>query len=377
VRDFAPNQPHESLPCTVKQIEPVVDFGSRFLTGYTLRAAREPGDAARHWYVVLRVHAEEGGEPVYFMDSVNLPAVSQPDFVASVRGLFLVGEGRYFVTFSVLDDLGRVCRHTWTVEAKLGKDDRVAQTMLAPGTATDLSFSPKPSVVNASPAHLHRLTVFLNVLPAAPRFVKAGGPDGVEWLLTQWGMLLSMLGSLQEQIRANSVRVVGFSLGQERETFRQDDFTLHDINRIMHLGDVLDAEPGKDNFVQNPAGVWRFLADVVNREIREEPPSDAVIFLGVPMGSVKTPSLPVQRTVLTPHLFYLQYRPNRFRLPMDLWNPPIQPQSHMGPYNDLSLPPDPLDCVEDWMRHAHGKLLTIYTPADFNQAVKKIDRSDR
>lgn len=378
VMNFDPSQPHESLPCTVKQIEPVLGFGSGFLTGYTLRAAREPGDAARRWYIVLRVHAEDGGKPIYFMDSVNLSAVSQPDFVASVRGLFLVGEGRYFVTFSLLDDLGRVCRHAWTVEARLGKNDRNTRTMLAPGTVTDLSFSPAPSAVNASLPHLHRLTVLLNILPAAPRFVKPGQPDGVEWLLTQWGMLLSMLASLQEQIPADSVRIVGFSVGQERETFRQDDFTLHDVNHIIHLGDVLESEPGIDSFVRNPAGVWSLLAGLVDREIRAEPPSDAVIFLGVPMGSVKTPSLPFQRSAPTPHFFYLQYRPNRLRLPVDPWNTPILPQSRADPYgNDPHLPPEPLDCIGDWIRRVHGKLLTIYTPVDFNQAVKKIDRSDR
>jgi len=37
VKDLDPNQTHEVLPCTVRQVEPALDFGLRLQTGYVLQ----------------------------------------------------------------------------------------------------------------------------------------------------------------------------------------------------------------------------------------------------------------------------------------------------------------------------------------------------
>jgi hypothetical protein len=107
VRDLNPNQRHEPLPCTVRQVEPTLNFGLRLQTGSVLQVPVGPhSGAGHHWYLVFRVTPENSSrQPVYFMDSVDIPAVFEPESVAAVRGLFLVGEGRYQVSFSLLDDL--------------------------------------------------------------------------------------------------------------------------------------------------------------------------------------------------------------------------------------------------------------------------------
>jgi hypothetical protein len=121
--------------------------------------------------------------------------------------------------------------------------------MLPPGAAAGISLPQPRTLLPNSRAQPRRITVVLNTLPADPRIVRLGKPDGVEWLLTKWGILVSMLSSLLEQNPADSVRVVGFDLTGQRETVLRDGFTLKDINGAVHLGDVKDRAR-----IQLPAG---------------------------------------------------------------------------------------------------------------------------
>ena len=328
-----------------------------------------------HWYLALRVTPEGGaGQPVYFKDSVDLPAVLQPDSEAAVRGLFLVGEGRYDVSFSLLDDLGRVCRQKWTLEAGLPKGEHASEAMLPPGTAEDVSVRSSNKLIPNSGAHPRRITVLLTVLPAAPRVVRPGKPDGVDWLLSKWGMLVSMLPSVLKQIPADSVRVVGFNLAQHRETFRQDGFTLQDINRVVHAGDVLDLKQVSVPLLPNPPPIWKMLADLVNRETHGEAASDDVIFIGIPTGPGKIPSNFPIPTARVPRFFYLQYQPNAPSGPMEVMEQVPGAGMPGMPVMGAQLPNagEPLDCVGECVRRMNGKTFAVYSlAADFSKALKK------
>jgi hypothetical protein len=99
------------LPETVK------NFDLRLQAGYVVRApVTTPTGVGHQWNLVLRPSPIGTSHPsFYFTDSIDIPTASRPDFVATVRGLFLVGEGQYHAAFSLLDDLGRTCRQKWTL----------------------------------------------------------------------------------------------------------------------------------------------------------------------------------------------------------------------------------------------------------------------
>ena len=129
VRAFDDSQAHNPLPCTVQPVKPALNFGFRFQTGYTFETSLDPYlDGPHHWYIVFRVTPENNaGPPVYFLDSIDLPAPRQTGrtgFVAENSGTFQTGEGRYDVKWSLVDDLGRVCRQEWTVDAHLAASER-------------------------------------------------------------------------------------------------------------------------------------------------------------------------------------------------------------------------------------------------------------
>jgi len=311
------------------------------------------------------------------MDSVDVPAVSQPEAVAAVRGLFLVGEGHYDVSFSLLDDLGRVCRQKWTLDARLDKNEHATEAMLPPGTAAGVSLPHARTLLPNSRAQPRRITVVLNTLPAAPRIVRLGKPDGVEWLLTKWGILVSMLTSLLEQNPADSVRVVGLDLAGQRETVLRDGFALKDISGAVHLGDVMDRAriqlpPGA--YVQQSAtAVVSFLADTVNREIHAEPPPDAVIFMGTPMGAKIPPRFSIPATAHSPRFFYLQYQPNQPGLTEEYYRVPSAGIPDFISQPMLTNGGPPLDIVEDYVKRMNGRTFTVYSPSDFSSALKKIE----
>lgn len=376
VRNLDPSRPHELLPCTVRHIEPTLNFGLQLETGYVLQIPLSLyRGTAHHWDLVFRVTPENNtSDPVYFTDSVDIAANSRPESTASIRGLFLVGPGRYDMSFSLLDDSGRVCREKWTVDAGLSRNDRATEAMLEPGAVTGISLPSARMPLRSSGASARRITVVLDTLPAAPRIVQPGKPDGVEWLLDRWGKLLSMLTALLEQLPADSVRVVALDIVREDDVFRQDGFTLADIHRLVHAGDVKDEEPIANRPHQNPTAIGNFLASEANREVRSEPPSTDLIFLGTPTGGKLPAGFRVNPSAAAPRLFYLQYLPNQpgrieeiEAIPSESRTPDFISQSMLG--NTGS----PLDIMADYVRRRNGKTFNVSSASDLNTALKKIN----
>lgn len=224
VTAFEGNELHAPLPCTIEQIKPALNFGFRFQTGYVLRTSLDPYKGGKHhWYIVFRVTPEGGGQPVYFLDSIDIPRISETGFLGDSSGSFLVGEGRYDVKWSLLDDLGRVCRAEWTVDAHSSLGERSAKVTMPPGTVGDYSWRPALAVAPAPGMPARRITILMNAaLPVRRQFgrlarVAVGSPA-----ISQWETLVSVLSSLLEQIAGSSVRLVIFNLDQQREIFRQD-----------------------------------------------------------------------------------------------------------------------------------------------------------
>jgi hypothetical protein len=281
VTGFDPNAVHLPLPCSVDRIQPSLDFGSRFETGYVLSVPLHVYHGSGHrWDLVFRV-TPEGGRPVYFLDPVAVPAIPQSDAVGEVRGFFLVGEGHYDVKWSLVDDQGRVCRKEWTLDAKAGRGEQVR---MPPGTVSDLSWSPAHTAGGGYP---RRITVLLNAaLPVAPQAAGRATekPDDAGVVAGRWATVVNLFRSLLERLPAVAVRVVVFNLDQQRELFRQDGFTAEGINRVAHAADGLEQWAVDYRVLQNKMGAWDLLANLVAREMHAAPPSDEVVFLGLPGG---------------------------------------------------------------------------------------------
>jgi len=160
VRDFGPGVARGELPCVVEVLEPELNFGSRFQAGYVVRAPMSayPG-SGHHWNVVFTVTPREGVvKPVLFTDSIALPDDAASDAIEEVHGLFLLGEGHYHVKWSMLDDLGRVFRREWDLEAKVARKEKVTMPSGAVGDLTWRSTVEPP--VSANPQHV---TLLVNV----------------------------------------------------------------------------------------------------------------------------------------------------------------------------------------------------------------------
>lgn len=374
VSAFDASQAHAPLPCTVEPVKPALNFGFRFQTGYTVETSLDPYLGGRHhWYILFSVtSADDSGPPVYFLDSIDLPAPRQSGFTAENSGAFQVGEGRYFVKWILFDDLGRSCRQAFIIDAHPAASERSAKVAMPPGTAGDFSW--RPTTVAKTVSESRHVTILLN---AAMPVARRGGPPA-----DRWGMLLSMLASLVEQMPEANLRVVAFDTEQQRELFRKDGFTAQDINDVAHLANAKERWAVDYQVLQNPSGGWDLVRDLETKEIHATVPSDTVIFMGVQQARFDKmpPGMPGPQSV--PRFFYL-----KTPAPLTMLRNVVVnggrgggPES-MGRGGGLGIgalsPPgaaDQPDLVEQSVRHLNGKIFVISSPANFSKALTSIGR---
>jgi len=209
--------------------------------------------------------------------------------------------------------------------------------------------------------------------------------DGLR--VDQWGMLLSVLASLVEQMPEASVRVVASDTEQQQELFRKDDFTAEDMNDVARVSNARERWAVDYQVLQNPSGGWDLLRNLENKEINAPSPADTVIFLGVPEGRFDKmpPGMPGPQA--GPRFFYLKYGPTRAIPrygplgPGELGRGPTDAKRSIGgATGPWSLAPpgpgaaDQPDPVEQSVRHLNGKILVISSPADFSKALAAIGR---
>jgi hypothetical protein len=262
-----------------------------------------------------------------------------------VGGGYLLGEGRYDVNWTLLDDTGRVCRSSWRVDAKPGRHERQMKLSQPRDTVAELTLrGPAEGKTGADDAAPIRLTVLLDAAPIAPARTRLRASDQV--------ILMGLLSSLLERVPARSVRLVIFNLDQQKILLRQDALAPNALNRVAQA--LNGAELGRVDYhvLQNPHGHVDLLAGLMNLELRAEPPSDVVVFLGpetryadkLPPAALEDP------TGAAPQFFNLRFRPYL--------------------RSGGSLP----DSISLATAKAKGKTFVIRTPADFAKAIEQIER---
>src|ERR1035437_491436 len=263
------------LRCEVTPIKPSLNFGFRFQAGYVVRVPMNQYSGSGHgWAMLTRITPEGGGQqPVYLASRVGLPPVPKTKVDIEVGGGYLLGEGRYDVNWTLLDDTGRVCRGSWRVDARLGRRERQVKLAMPRDTVADFTLrgrsDRKRGADDAAPI---RLTVLLNAAPLVPLRTRLRASDRV--------ILLGLLSSLLERVPARSVRLVVFNLDQQKTLLRQDAFAPDALGRVAQALNSTELGLVDYHVLQNPHGHVDLLAGLMNLELRAEAPSDVVVFLG-------------------------------------------------------------------------------------------------
>ena len=343
---FEPGKDDKLLRCEATPIRPSLNFSFRFQSGYVFRVPLKQFEGAGHrWSILTRVRPADGGGPSVLGVEYLLPRVPKTKSLAEWGGVFWVGEGSYMVDWLLFDELDRVCRKEWKIEAKLSSRERGLDPGIAPGKVAEVSFrswSPQETRAVDAPV-LDRLTIFLHAAPLFPRLTRLRVQDRLT--------LLGSLSSLLESVRARAVRLVIFNLDQQKELFRDDNFTPGAFPRAAQSMSSLQLQVVDYHVLANQRGHVDLLKDLVNQEVGAAQPADAVIFLG-PAGRYldKVPKNAIDEHASDrTQFFYLQYKPY------------VRASAEFP------------DSIELAVRKVHGRKLVIRTPEDFAKSIKQME----
>jgi hypothetical protein len=338
----------QTLRCSVTPIKPRLDFNFRFQAGYLMTVPLNQFPGSGHaWAVIIKITPEGGDRrPVYFATRVELPTIPETRLDAELGGGYLLGEGKYRVEWSLIDNQGRICRKDWKVEAKLGRGEREVQLALPAHTLADLSLRgvPRAEIVKADVRPL-RLTVLLHAAPMSPRRTHLRPSDALT--------LLGALSSLLERLPTKSVKLVVFNLDQQAEVYRQDGFSRDSFDRVASAMNRLELGSVDIGVLQNRRGHLDLLADLINQEIGAEQPSDVVLFLG-PASRYwdKLPREEIQQLRAgSPRFFYFRFLPSFRRA--------------------AAFP----DSIQMAIGRVKGRTSLIYNPGDFARAIDQLERA--
>ena len=297
----------EPLTCRVDPLRPIFDFSFRFQAGYRVRVGLDQYHTGNHeWLILTRIEPNGQGKPVFLVDRRKFSTAGPENMAGETGGEFWLGEGGYHAYVVLMDEQHRVCRADWSVDVKL--ESKGVKPLIAPGTVQEISARTLGG--NRETARrIGHLTVLLHAAPASPRLAKIPAEDEV--------MLLGALGSLLESVPAQWVKLVVFSLEQQKEIYRQDDFHLEQLPEVHQA--IFDLQLGSVDFhqLENPAGPSDFLKRLVAEELAAKARADEVVFLGPRSRVTTNPKLAISKQgAPTPEFFYLQYVPQpRLELP--------------------------------------------------------------
>jgi hypothetical protein len=346
LRSFDPVPGEKELKCEVSPLRPVFNFSFRFQSGYMVQVPmRQYSGKGNIWAVFTRVTPESGEKAVYMGDRFQIPEVPKTKASVEFAGMYLVGEGKYRVDWKLMDNAGRVCRKRWTVEAKRNRNERLVESAMPPGTVSELSLRGAPRTVLApSDTPPFRLTILLHTAPLSPRRTRISARDRV--------VLTGALSALLERLPTSSVRMVVFSLDQQKEVFRQDNFSLRAMGAVSRA--MNETEQGTVDFkvLANRKGHTEMMAKLLNDEINDANPADVVLVFGppsrfydrLPQGSVEKPSSGA------PGFYFLRY------------GAMLRMQSTVT------------DTISLAMSKVRGKTVNIVTPGDFAKAIDLVER---
>ena len=350
LRELSEQPGDQRLKCEVIPMRPSLNYGFRFQTGYFARIPMQQYEGGGHtWGIVMKVTPDDANAtPAYLVSRVNLPKIPKTTVNFEMGGAFIVGAGRYRVEWLLFDDHSRVCRKSWKVHAQLTRGERGVNLSIPNGTVTDLSLRGVPQfAIQTDDAKAIRLTVLLNVAPISMRRVTMRSSDRM--------MLVGSLATLLERVPTRSVRVIAFSLEQQKEIFHSDKFARSSIDDVSKSINELELGLVDIKVLQNQRGHVDLLTEILEHEVSGDQPSEVVLFLGPGTRYFdKLPPASLEPAASAPTRFVF------FQLhPLFRGGPP--PQSNFP------------DSISQTIARLKGKTLHIRTPADFARAIRQLE----
>lgn len=273
----------KDLPCTVTPVKPELGFDFKFHAGYNVTVplkdlADQPGSLTMVFRVVPSGHTDQ---PVYLSQHVPVPEIeADARGDADLHGAFVVGEGKYHVSWLMRDRSERICSSNWDMEAALPLRDKAMPLDIAQeGVQADDQppFRPEPPVFRTESGGGLRLKVIVHFAPQDPAAAVLA-PDDVN-------APLSILRSMARDPRVAALSLVVFNMPEQRVIFRQGESSAIDFAglgkavRTLNLGRV-DARL----LAQKHSGA-DFLGDLLTKEMSgNQNPPDAVIMVGPRAG---------------------------------------------------------------------------------------------
>jgi hypothetical protein len=207
-----------------------------------------------------------------------------------------------------------------------------------------------------------RLAVLLNAAAASPRRTTIGSVDRER--------ILDALTALLEHLPTTSVRVVVFSLEQQKEVLRLDGFKPSDMNQIAGAIAALPQATIDVKVLKNPLGHVDFLAGMIRREIEAPDPADTIVFLG-PTSRYwdKVPKDALSREGQShARVFYVRYERwvRAYMEPAD----PAHPRQHVAEIGGSRGQPD---IISKAVAQLNGRTMIVHTPAELAAAIRKIE----
>ena len=221
-RDAFASNAAPSMHCSVKPVQPALDFSFRFHAGYTIEVRLSEFQEAKHLDVLLRV-TPEGGDPVYLVSGTDVPAQEKTKGTLEISGEFLVGEGAYRVAVLMTDNShADLCRAEWQIEAKPEGNERSVTLGIQRETVNEIAALPAWTPDRAPSDR--RLTVIMNAAPLSRRASQLQ-PEDIS-------VLLGSLASLVREQNAAVTRLIVLSLDHQKVLYRSDSFALHELGTV-------------------------------------------------------------------------------------------------------------------------------------------------
>jgi hypothetical protein len=335
------------LACRVHPIQPRLNLGFRFQTGYSIEVPMRQYSGAGHWWsVIFRVTPEaKERDPVWFVSRRRIPPGAGQKSLAEFGGAYLVGEGRYKVDMLLVDDSDRVCATNWKMRAKLNDQVRNARPGMLPGAVDDMSLRRSghfPAVRDGVESGAN-VSILMHVAATLPNRVRLQSCDRM--------VLMSALGSILERLPARNVRLTVFNLDQQKELYRTTELSNTSFHEAIEALNGLELGTVDYGTLRNRTGHVDLVSELLNRELAADNRPDLIIFLG-PLahwtGRVSDEELPSGNL---PPLYNIQLRPWRF-LPSGLQ----------------------ADTIESTVRKLGGRTKQVYSPQDFAEAIQDVER---
>lgn len=270
----------EPLPCKLYDRNPVLDFEFRFFTGYTVVVpVKELIGPSRMVRVELEITplTPEDAEPVELSSETMTDVIPEgAKGKIEINGSFVVGEGDYRVDWLLEDSIGKSCRLSWEIRAKLKRSDGDVRMTMKPGEIGDSRvylFRPERVRVDHELGRPLRVKVFLNYDPWRRRR-RAAAPR-----LFEFAPRIAALRAISRHPRIGEVAMVAYSLDEQKVLHRhglQDRFEYGPLRTALE-----ELTPAMVSIDQ--LGKYRqrdFFTEMLLAELPGDEEVDAYIFLG-------------------------------------------------------------------------------------------------